>query len=532
MTHIPPVAPPVLSQFLPATEEEVRIAILSASDASCSLDVIPTNFFKSCLHVLLKPITNIVNLCLIEGCFPSQYKHAIVSPLIKKWNLPKDELNSYRPISHLNFISKIVERIVHSRLSMHLNSFSSMSKFQSAYRPLHSTESALLKIQNDLLLATEQRKVSALVLLDLSAAFDTIDHKILVSRLNTYFGLTDCALSFMISYLQDRSQSVCIGDTKSESTPVCTGVPQGSVLGPLLFSMYTTPLTNVLSSAGVSFHFYADDTQIYLSFPPNDSILNLLQLSGILDTVHSWLTSNRLVVNPSKTEYILIGTGQQRSKLSDPSIVFHHNKLSPVDALRNLGVVFDPDLSHKKHVTKICQTSFLYIRQLRQIREYLDLNSSKTLANALVISRLDYCNSLLFGLPNSTLHRLQLIQNSLARATVPQTKRYDHITPILKQLHWLPVLKRIEYKIAMTTFNVLTNKQPVYLAELLVPVKNSARRSSNKNLLVAPLIKSANGRRSFSFAAPTVWNSLPQHIRDCKTTATFKKCLKTFLFPP
>ena len=167
------------------------------------------------------------------------------------------------------------------------------------------------------------------------------------------------------------------------------------------------------------------------------------------------------------------------------------------------------------HVTRVCQTFFLHIRQLLQIRDYLDLNFAKTLANALVVSRLDYCNSLLFGLPNTTLHRLQLVQNSLARAVVLSTKRRDHITPVLRQLHWLPVVKRIDFKIAMTTFNVLTNKQPAYLAELLVPVKHSARRSSNKNLLVAPLIKSANGRRSFTYAAPTVWNSLPQHISDC-----------------
>ena len=185
----------------------------------------------------------------------------------------------------------------------------------------------------------------------------------------------------------------------------------------------------------------------------------------------------------------------------------------------------------KNHVSKICQTSYLYIRLLRKVRSMLDLNSAKLVANALVTSRIDYCNSLLYGANKGLIHRLQLVQNSLARAVVPSCRRYDHVSPVLSQLHWLPVSQRIDYKIALVTRNVLRNDEPQYLRELIQPLPLSARRSASKNLLVVPFIKTEMGRRSFTYSAPTVWNSLPQHIRDCPTLPTFKKKLKTHLFP-
>ena len=178
---------------------------MSSSDTSCDLDAIPTSLLKSCLDVLIKPITIIVNMSLSEGSFPSTFKHALVKPLLKKHNLPQDELSSYRPISNLNFVSKVLERIIHARISSHLESFPSITPFQSAYRQFHSTETALLRIQNDLLLAINKQKVSALVLLDLSAAFDTIDHKILLSRLSSFYGLSQLKIYYNITIFLNYS---------------------------------------------------------------------------------------------------------------------------------------------------------------------------------------------------------------------------------------------------------------------------------------------------------------------------------------
>jgi hypothetical protein len=334
----------------------------------------------------------------------------MVKPLLKKFSLPPDDLASYRPISNLNFVSKILERIIHNRITVHLQSFPSICPFQSAYRKFYSTETALLRIQNDLLLAIDKRKLSALVLLDLSAAFDTIDHGILLERLFSSFGITGSALSLLSSYLTNRTQSLSINGHSSLPSPMQTGVPQGTVLGPLLFTLYTTPLGHILSSIPISCHFYADDTQLYISFESLTADDSLTILSSVLESVHAYLTSNRLSVNPSKTEYRIIGTHQQRSKLLSSSISFQGILLTPTDSTRNLGVLFDKDLSFKNHISAICKTSYCHIRQLQQVRSSIDTNSAIILANSLVSSILDFCNSLYYGLPAISLDRLQKVQ--------------------------------------------------------------------------------------------------------------------------
>lgn len=529
---------PTLSKFEPTNETEVKAAILSSSDSSCVLDFLPTRVLKQCLDTLLPIITKLVNLCITESTFPSEFKHAIITPRLKKESLPTDDLANYRPISNLNFISKILERILYIRLRSHLESFSAVSPFQSAYRKFHSVETALLRIQNDLLTSAEKKQVSALVLLDLSSAFDTVDHNILLYRLSLNFGITGSALALLTSYLTNRTQSVMVDSHVSPLSLLSCGVPQGSVLGPLLFTLYTTPLSYLLSDSKLSFHFYADDTQLYISFSANACQEALLILSKTLDDVHNWLSRNRLYLNPSKTEFLLIGTNQQRAKVSCNSFSFAGHVISATQSARNLGVIFEQDLCFSSHIKSVSRSSFYYIKQLRQIRPLLDHNSAVTLANSLVSSRLDFCNSLYFELPKSNLHQLQLVQNALARAVFPGSRKRDHVSPLLRRLHWLPIEQRIQFKVATLTFKTLQFKSPSYLSVLLVPKANTRNlRSHNKCLLTVPRVNSALGRRSFSFSAPTLWNSLMEHddLRECFVSGnlgSFRSKLKSHLFPP
>ena len=175
----------------------------------------------------------------------------------------------------------------------------------------------------------------------------------------------------------------------------------------------------------------------------------------------------------------------------------------------------------------------MQIRQIRRIRHSLDLNSAILVANSLVSSRLDYCNSLFYGLPKYSIKRLQLVQNSLARVVIPSCKKYDHIKPVLTKLHWLPIEKRIEFKLATLTFKVLASDQPKYLSDLLHRKGTTRSSRAGQNLLIIPSrLKSANGRRSFCFGAPVIWNSLPDNIRNSPSLITFRKHLKSHLFPP
>jgi hypothetical protein len=297
--------------------------------------------------------------------------------------------------------------------------------------------------------------------------------------------------------------------------------------------LISTPLGYIFSDPSISYHLYADDTQLYISFSSSDSIASLSKLSTTLESVYCWLVSNRLSVNPSQTEFILVGTPQQRSKIASSSVSFCTYTLTPTAQARNLGVIFDSDLSFKQHISSICSSSFYHIRQLRQIRSSLDTNSAIALANSLVSSKLDYCNSLLYGLPASSLNRLQRVQNSLARAVIPTVKRCHHISPTLRKLHWLPISDRITFKIASLTFKTLHYSQPKYLVTLIQPYNPTrSLRTSDQHLLVVPNVKSAIGRRAFSFSAPTIWNTLPLALRSTHSLDIFLAHLKTHLFPP
>ena len=486
---------------------------------------------KLCFDELGPTIINIINFSLSEGIFPSSFKQAIVHPLLKKPSLPDDDLNNFRPISNLNFISKILEKVVASRIQSHLLSNSLSSSFQSAYRMFHSTETTLLGIHNDLILAMDCGEVTSLILLDLSAAFDTVDHSILLHRLQHWFGLHGTSLDWFSSYLTSRSQAVSIQNSTSSFSNLSCGVPQGSVLGPLLFTLYTTPLGSVISKNSIKYHLYADDTQLYISFTPSNSTSSLEMLSNTFSDILSWMNSNKLLLNPSKTEFLLIGTKQQRLKFSQLTTLSLGNDIIPVSSsARNLGFIFDSDMSFTDQINSLSKSCHFHIRDIRRIRHLLPLSAATALANSLVSSKLDYCNSLYNGISQANLNKIQRIQNTLARV-VTNTSKFEHITPILKKLHWLPIKQRIDYKLCLLTYKTLQIQQPTYLYNSLsFPSHSLSTRSSDSSVLSIPYVRTSLGKRAFSVIAPRLWNSLPPDTRNSLSVSTFRSKLKTHLF--
>uniref|UniRef100_A0A8P4G3E0 Reverse transcriptase domain-containing protein n=1 Tax=Dicentrarchus labrax TaxID=13489 RepID=A0A8P4G3E0_DICLA len=504
--------------------------IFSSKPSTCLLDPIPTRLLKEVVPLIGTSLLDMINLSLLSGYVPQSFKVAVIKPLLKKPTLDPGVLANYRQISNLPFLSKILEKVVAKELCDFLHNNSLFEDFQSGFRVHHSTETALVKVNNDLLIASDNGLVSVLVLLDLSAAFDTIDHNILLQRLEHQIGIKGTALSWFKSYLSDRSQFVHVNDESSINTIVSHGDPQGSVLGPILFTSYMLPLGNIIRNHSINFHCYADDTQLYLSIKP-DEINQLSKLQTCLKDIKSWMTCNFLMLNSEKNEILVLGPKNLRDSLSKDIVTLDGTNLASSTTVRNLGVIFDQDLSFNSHIKQTSRTAFFHLRNITKIRHILSQTDAEKLIHAFVTSRLDYCNSLLSGCPNKSIKTLQLIQNAAARVLTGTRKR-DRISPVLASLHWLPVNCRIEFKILLLTYKALHGQAPSYLKELIVPYyPTRTLRSLNAGILVVPIVsKSRTGARAFSYQAPLLWNQLPVVVREADTLTTFKSRLKTFLF--
>ena len=387
----------------------------------------------------------------------------------------------------------------------------------------NSTETTLLSIHNDLILAIDRGEVTSLILLDLSAAFDTVDHSILLHRLQHWFGLHGTSLDWFSSYLTSRSQAVSIQNSTSSFSNLSCGVPQGSVLGPLLFALYTTPLDSVISKNSIKYHLYADDTQLYISFTPSNSTSSLEILSNTFSDILSWMNSHKLLLNPSKTEFLLIGTKQQRLKFSQLTTLSLGNDISSQSALLLVILASSSILTYHSQIkltpclnlvifisetSVVFVISFLFLQLQRLPIHSSSANSIIAIHSTMAFRKLTWTKYSAYKI--LWLVSLQIHQN--LNTSHQYSKNYIGFQS-----------NNASITNCLLTYKTLQIQQPTYLYNSLsFPSHSLSTRSSDSSVLSIPYVRTSLGKRAFSVVAPRLWNSLPPDIRNSLSLSTFR----------
>ena len=496
----------------------------------CENDPFPISDIEAENYDKIKSLyLKITNMSLDDGC-PQSEKLACIKPGYKGKG-DKNNLSSYRPISNLSYLSKIIETVVYEQTWSHLSSLNIIPEEQSAYRENHSTETTNCAIMNDMIEITRNNECGILIMIDLSAAFDTVDHDYLLEDLKKV-GIDEDCNRWYETYLRGREVMVIISNKKSETRKLTKGVPQGSVLGPMLFSIYTRELAWLLEQHNVKYKLYADDTQFYI---PVESVQEAeRKIEAIMKDIKNWMVKKKLKMNEDKTECMLFGTKSSLKKYEQfNQIKMGHTTINITKKVKDLGVYIDNELKMEDQIKNIIKICNYHIRNIAFIRKYLDQESLKTVITNHIITRLDYCNVLYYGLPKTLQKKLQRVQNSAARL-ITRTKQRERITPALIELHWLPIKARIEYKIMVLTYKALKHDEPRYLRKMLKRYESNTsqttRLASELERLHEPRTNTNYGERAFSYCAPRLYNKLPGEIKNQPNIMTFKKKLKTFLF--
>lgn len=515
---------PTLCLFKCVSATDIQKKIQSTKIKTSQRDPIPAFLLKSSIEHILPTLVHLVNTSLATGSMEG-LKESVVTPILKKSGLDQDVLSNYRPVCGGLYVDKLIQSMVLLQLNEHMAENSLHIPQQSGYKRNHSCETVLLKIVNEVLTSLDSGRCSVLLLLDLSAAFDTVDHDKLLSILNHEIGLEGNVLKWFSSFLSNRIQYTNISGCHSERRSMPYGVPQGSVLGPVLFNIYVRNFISMLEQAGFIVHGYADDHQVIYKFRIEfqyDAICHALP-NG-LRLISQWMDSHFLKLNAGKSQLLIFTPRNIRDKLVMDSVYIGCNQFIPVSLeAMNLGAKLDFQLSFSPHVSMVVSQSYKQISNIGKIRTYLTVEDLKTIVQSLVVSKLDYCNSLLYGVAEYEISRLQRLQNSCARLIFGK-KKNESVSALLFDLHWLPVKQRIYFKILLFVFKFFRNKTPIYISQCL-HISDFATYT-----LQIPRTKTPYGDRAFENCAPRLWNALPISIKCIETIESFKKHLKHHLF--
>ena len=492
---------------------------------STGLDNIGPRILKLSANVLAPSLLFIVNKSLITGKFTCSWKEAKVKPLFKTG--AKDDKNNYRPISILPTVSKLIEKWVESQFSKYLNEYNLLHQSQSGFRSKHSTESAIVRMIDSWLKAVNDGKLTGCVMVDFRKAFDLVDHKILLNKLKCYKCDVNC-LSWFESYLSNRTQRVSLNNNLSTPASVKCGVPQGFILGPLLFLIFINDLPLVLQNY-VVVDLFADDTTFY-DFQLDTTQLET-NLQHALNLLRIWCRQNGMVLNTDKTKVMLITSRQKRLSMHNPvlSLTCSDIDIKMTHADKILGVHVDDNLMWNNHFQHVSKKISTYLWLLRKIRFYLSVEHRLMFYNAYIKPHFVYCSTVWSNTSTGNINKITKLQRRACKLILSQD--YTDIQEALKRLNILSFDQAIFLNKVKLMYKVYNNIAPVYLHELFqmrdINLDNTAsnlRSVAQKNYLL-PQAKCNLYKGSFSYSGVVVWNSLPTSIKLASSLDLFvKKC--------
>ena len=490
---------------------------------STGLDKISASLLRECADLIAAPLCTIFNQSIVSGIFPDEWKFSKVIPLFKQGE--RSDLNNYRPISVIPVVAKVFERIIYDQLYDYFTVHKLISSHQSGFRPLHSTVTALLEATDSWAYNIDQGNVNAVVFLDLKKAFDTVDHEILLSKLNKY-GVQGTSYEWFKSYLDCRKQRCFVNGSLSGDHFLTCGIPQGTILGPLLFLIYINDLPNCLLNSVP--RMYADDT--HLTFASNN-ILNInTVLNEDLARVEKWLIANKLTLNASKTEVMLIGSRQRLSTFHNPlSLIVDGAPISQVSSTKSLGVHIDQNLSWNVHVEKLCKKIASGVGALKRARSFVPYETLRSVYMSLVQPHFDYCDSVWGNCTKALANKLQKLQNRAAR--ILTHSNYDaNADFLIQQLGWKKLHSQRSIHMGVMIYKSLNGLAPDYLSAKFLDrssVCNYSLRDTEGKLAV-PMPHTNYMKNSFSYSGAVLWNSLPIELRQANSLTAFRAGCERF----
>lgn len=503
-------------RFHEVNEFEVINAIHEIKSNAVGLDEIPLKFLKIVLPLLITPISFLFNKIISSGSYPSVWKYSKVVPIRKKATV--DTLENLRPISILCVLSKAFERLLKNQIFEYINQNNFLSSFQSGYRPKHSTKTAMLKILDDIGILVDNGKPVALVLLDFSKAFDTVSHKMLCQKLVQKFGFSCDAANLIKSYLCDRFQAVYNDNILSSFLLVPSGVPQGSILGPILFTLYINDLPNILKYCKV--HIYADDVQLIF----NCSDLSIEAIASLINedlkSIFTWSTENSLSLNVNKTFAMMIN---DHNHLSKPNLIMNDNEIKFVETAKNLGYKINSNFEWDDYLSGQCGKIYAKLRNLQIGANFLSTEIKLKLFKSLVLPHFIECDFLLLQASARSQSKLRVALNSCIRY-IFNLSRFSSVSHLQPQLIGCSFENFCKLRCCLSIHKLIENHKPAYLYDKLIPCRTSRARK-----FLLPRHRTVKYGNSFFVRGVAIWNSLPNSLTIERSAAVFRRrCIEHF----